>query len=137
MKLICFRKLCDCGYIITTLYVKLISELQLIRYYTDIPSWTVCILFETKNAYRTAHLPNYRMSGHINLLTMQSVSIWSVSACSIFWPVCFLHSKSVSKNIVSARVFFPSHLRTYLGPLYQLKGVSATAEKRVMLICEK
>ena len=38
MKLICFRKLCDCGYIITTLYVKLISELQLIRYYTDIAS---------------------------------------------------------------------------------------------------
>ena len=131
MKLICFRKLCDCGYIITTLYVKLISELQLIRYYTDIPSWTVCILFETKNAYRTAHLPNYRMSGHINLLTMQIVSIWSVSACSIFWPVWFLHSKSLSKKYRIGLCFIFSHLPTYIGPLYQLKGVSATAETRV------
>ena len=37
---------------------------------------------------------------------------------------------SVSKNIVSVRDFFLPY--TYLRPFYQLQGVSATAEKRVL-----
>ena len=40
--------------------------------------------------------------------------------------------KCIEKYRISSCLFF-SHLLTYLGPLYQLKGVSATAEKRVAL----
>ena len=38
--------------------------------------------------------------------------------------------KCIEKYRISSCLFF-SHLLTYLGPLYQLKGVSASAEKRV------
>ena len=44
---------------------------------------------------------------------------------------------TLEKRIEKYRIgscFFFSHLLTYLGPLYQLKGVSATAEKRVMRV---
>ena len=72
---------------------------------------------------------------HINLLTikLKSISILSVLASSIFWTVYLLTLQKCIENYRISSCSFFTHLHTYLGPLYQLKGVSATSEKRVAL----
>ena len=74
-----------------------------------------------------------RMSGHISLLTMEKcISLKCIDLFNFLARQLTYDGKVYQFEVYRLMMFF-SHLLTYLGPLYQLKGVSATAEKRVVV----
>ena len=77
----------------------------------------------------------YLMSGHISLLTMKKcISLKCINLFNFLARLLLTLEKCISLECIGSCFIF-SHLLTYLGPLCQLKGVSATAEKRV-LVCQ-
>ena len=73
----------------------------------------------------------YLMSGHISLLTMKKcISLKCINLFNFLARLLLTLEKCISLECIGSCFIF-SHLLTYLGPLCQLKGVSATAEKRV------
>ena len=75
----------------------------------------------------------FRISGHINLLTMKKcISLKCINLFNFLARLLLTLEKCISLECIGSCFIF-SHLLTYLGPLYQLKGVSATAEKRVLV----
>ena len=74
----------------------------------------------------------YLMSGHISLLTMKKcISLKCINLFNFLARLLLTLEKCISLECIGSCFIF-SHLLTYLGPLCQLKGVSATAEKRVL-----
>ena len=73
----------------------------------------------------------YLMSGYISLLTMKKcISLKCINLFNFLARLLLTLEKCISLECIGSCFIF-SHLLTYLGPLCQLKGVSATAEKRV------
>ena len=117
------------------MYVKLNSKLQLIRYYTDIASWTVCT-FQNKKCLQSCPFTELRW---VDIWTYLQYKVYQSEVYRLIWFSGLFASyteKCIEKYCIGTCVFF-CRLLTYLRPLYQLKGVSATAEKRVNLFIQR
>ena len=121
------------------MYVKLSSKLLLIRYYTDIASWFMnCVsTFQNKKCLQNCPFTELRwvdISNNLQCKVYQSEVYRLVWFSGLFAS----YTRKVYRIILYRLVrFFFCHLLTYLRPLYQLKGVSATAEKRVNLFIQR